>query len=167
MSYSIFDDILGEISQDVLIQLTNDSYTVITADMIQLAISAGNLSALTPDEVLAANFAAATINKVLERSSAQVDGYCSNLYDVPFDTVTSFLRSLDLDIVIYNLFSRRENVPENRLTRYKNAVKCLEGIARGDIQLGATKTAAPQKGQTVAVSPAMEEIFTMDRLKNY
>jgi phage gp36-like protein len=142
MAYNTQDDIAAEIPADVLIQLTDDQNLGVADDTV--------------------------IARVLARASAEVDGYCSSLYDVPLDPVTAFIRGLDLDIAVYHLFSRRENVPENRLTRYNNAVKVLKLIAGGDIQLGASGPGSPQQsGQNIAIAPAAEEIFTMKRLKNY
>lgn len=141
MAYSTIDDILGEISEDTLIQLTDDN----------------NLGAV--DTVV--------VGKCLDRASAQVDGYCSSLYNVPFTPATTFVKALDLDIAIYNLFSRRENVPENRKDRYNNAVKALSKIGNGEIQLGAPKDTAPaQTGQTIAVKSPLS-VFSAERLKNY
>jgi phage gp36-like protein len=141
MAYSTKDDLLGEIAEDTLRQLTDDSNLGVVDDSV--------------------------VDKVLARTSAQVDGYCSNLYDVPFDPAPDFVRALDLDIAIYNLFSRRENVPENREKRFSNAVKALVAIGKGDIQLGMSGKAAPeQKGQIIAVSgPA--PVFTSESLRNY
>jgi len=142
MAYSTKDDILGEIPEATLIQLTDDD----------------NLGVVNQD----------ILDKCLERASAQVDGYCSSLYNVPFSPVPPFLASLDLDIVCYHLFSRRENVPENREKRYTNAVKLLVSIGKGDLQLGISGKDAPtQQGQTIAVSPAPVGVFTTERLKNY
>ncbi len=173
MAYNTLDDILGEIPGEVLVQLTNDSETNITAAMIQTALSGALVETSDPDapteeQVAAATAAAAAATKCLNRASAMVDGYCSNLYDVPFDTASPFLKSVDLDVAIYNLFSRRDNVPENRKDRYKNSEKILIKIGAGDIQLGVTGPTAPQQqGQVVQVTPALENIFTFDRLKNF
>ncbi len=168
MAYNTIDDILGEISGEILVQLADDGYTGITAAMVALAAKGESLSALTPEEAVAAVETAANVGKALVRASALVDGYCSNLYDVPFASPTDFLRAIDLDIAVYNLFSRRESVPENRKDRNANAVKVLQGIAKGDIQMGASAKTAPQQvGQNIRVSTPSVEIFTPTRLKNY
>ena len=167
MAYSSFDDITGEISANTLLQLVDDSNTGLTFAMLLLAMAEdGDMSDLTTEQQAAATTAAATVAKVMARASAEVDGYCSNLYDVPFVTPTPFLQATNLDITIYHLFSRRENVPENRRDRYKNAVKVLERIANGNIQLGA-KAGPSQNGQTIKVSSQPENIFTQERMRNF
>ena len=157
---------------NILDEVTGKRYRLVIVDGVldkqELADTDADMDVSADDQIAAAVAAAAAVSKCLNRASALVDGYCSNLYDVPFDTPSPFLKSLDLDVVIYNLFSRRENVPENRKDRYNNTVKILAKIGSGDIQLGVTGPTAPdQKGQTIAISSAPENIFTMDRLKNY
>ena len=142
MAYSTKDDILGEIPEEVLIQLTDDANLGVVDDVV--------------------------LEKALARASAEIDGYCSNLYDVPFDPIPPFVSALGLDIAAYHLFSRRENVPENRGKRYTNAIKVLVSIGKGDVQLGISGKDAPQQqGQTIAVSPAATGVFSAERLKNY
>lgn len=170
MAYSTLDDIIGEIPSEVLLQLINDSSSNVSLDLIKAVLAEEDLPEELDDEDLtpAARLAADVLTRALSRASAQVDGYCSNLYDVPFDPAPDFVKALDLDVAIYNLFSRRENVPENRKDRHSNAIKALVAIGKGDVQLGMSGKAAPeQKGQTIAVSSAPEGIFTMTRLRNY
>lgn len=112
--YNAKADILGEVAERTLIQLTDDE----------------KLGTVNDDRITSA----------LTRSAAMIDGYCGKRYEVPFDPslgFMDFIKSLDLDIAIYNLFSRKENVPENRKDRYKNAEKTLVQIAEGKVTLGA------------------------------
>lgn len=136
MGYNTIDDILGEVSEDVLLQLVDDSETELTADMIKLVLSGGDLSGLSADQVAAATVAVSSITKALNRADSEVDGYCGKRYKVPFDTLPDFVKALSLDIAVFNLFSRRENVPENRKDRRASAVKNLEQIAKGIVTLG-------------------------------
>lgn len=165
MAYNALDDILGELAEETVLQLVDDSSAGIDVDMVKLALAGDDLADLDPDQATAAVKAAAAVSSALNRASAQVDGYCSTLHQVPFDPPSPFIRALDLDIVIYNLYSRRENVPENRSDRNKNAIKALEAIAAGKILIGAPKTAPQPTDRDVLFTggtSAMEE-----RLKNY
>jgi phage gp36-like protein len=110
MSYNTKEDILGEVAEDILTQLTDDANMgTIDDSKVDLAIS---------------------------RADSEVDGYCGKRYQVPFDPAPPFVKALALDITVYNLFSRRESVPENRKTRRDAAVKNLEQIAKGIVTLG-------------------------------
>jgi len=119
MSYNTKDDILGEVSEETLRQLTDDE----------------NLGLVDDDKV----------TKALSRADGEVDGFCGKRYQVPFSPVPDFIKALALDITVYNLYSRRENVPENRKTRYDAAVKNLGLIAKGVVTLGIPEaTPAPE-----------------------
>jgi phage gp36-like protein len=142
MAYNTKADLLAELSEATLMQLTDDD----------------NIG-VVDDNVLA---------RVFAKSAAMVDGYCSNLYDVPFAVTPPFIQALDLDIAIYLLFARRENIPESRAKQHTNAIKLLEGIGSGKIQVGVSgKNAPAQSGQTIQVSTPSIEIFTPTRLRNY
>ena len=144
MSYNTKDDILGEVSEDVLIQLTDDD----------------NLGAVDDDKVA----------KALVRADGEVDGFCGKRYQVPFNPVGDFVKALALDLAVYNLFSRRENVPENRKHRRDNAVKNLEQIAKGLVTLGAPESApAPETFSTAtpAVVSAGGRQFSRSSLKGF
>ena len=110
MAYCTIDDLEDQISEDELIMLTDDA-------------AAG---------VVDTDIAAAAIAK----SDALIDGYCGKRYGVPFTTVPDVIKQFSADIAIYNLFGRREGAPEDRRTRYKDAIDFLKGVARGDNSLG-------------------------------
>ena len=168
MSYNTIDDFRGEISDDVILQLCDDSNSGLTVDMIVLALNNGNLSSLTSAQVTAAGIAAGNITKAITRGDGEVDGYCGKRYQVPFDPLPDFVKSLALDLAIYTLFSRRENVPENRKMRRDNAVKNLEGLAKGIITLGLQD---PQPNETfTSATPEIVSggrIFKRDTMRGY
>jgi phage gp36-like protein len=118
MSYSTLDDIKKLIPADILIQLTDDENT-------------GAVVASRIDEAVA-------------QADAEVNAYCATKFTVPFAPVPVVIRKLSVDLAIYNLYSRRvEIVPETRSERYKNAVRTLEGIAKGTVALDVAPMADP------------------------
>ncbi|MCM0081780.1 DUF1320 domain-containing protein [Geomonas sp. Red32] len=154
--YNALNDILTKVPWDVLLQLVIDDPVDVTPDMVTAAWNGASLSALTPEEAAAATTGAAAITEALEGASSLVDGYCGRRCEVPFTTVPPFVKSLDLGIAVYHLFSRRENVPENRQKVYDNAVKTLSAISRGEITLGVQPVPA-------AVATGSPEVISSDR----
>lgn len=140
MAYNTPGDIQKLLPEETLIQLTDDDNT----GTVRLGC----------------------VNEAIADADAEVDGYCGNVVQVPVTPPTRLVKKLALDIAIYYLFSRRENVPENRLAMYKNAVKTLEAIAKGSISLGAPKGSEPPVTGGVMLSPAAPA-FTDERLKNF
>ncbi len=79
----------------------------------------------------------AVITRAIADSDAEIDGYCSTKYaDLPFSTVPVMIRKISVDIAIYNLFSRRRGATEDRLQRYKDAIKFLSNVANGTVSMG-------------------------------
>lgn len=137
--YNTKDDILGELSEETLIQLTDDDNLGVVDDV--------------------------KVAQALTASAAMIDGYCGKLYQVPFAVCPDFIKALDLDITVYNLFSRRENVPENRKTRRDNAVKNLEQIAKGLVTLGIATIPQPAKNTGSASFSSNARLCTRDTMK--
>jgi len=102
MSYSLQADLLEQISEAKLKQLTDDADTgSIDADVITRSIA---------------------------DADAEIDGYCGVRYTVPFTTIPTIIRKVSVDIAIYNLYARRHGAPEDRQKRYDNAVKFLLNV---------------------------------------
>lgn len=140
MSYCTVDDIKGVISEEVLVQLTDDA----------------NLGEI--DE--------AKIVEDIDNASATIDGYAAGRYDVPFSPVPRLIRVTALDIAIYNLYSRRENVPENRKDRYKNAIKTCDLLTNGKLTIG-EKEAPPVETSGVVQVKSRKKQFGEETLERY
>ncbi len=110
MPYCLINDIRDQISEDVLIQLTDDSDVGLTDEQI--------------------------VTRAIADADGQIDGYCGKRYSVPFAPVPPIIRKFSVDIAIYNLYGRRKGAPESRRDRYKEAVDFLKGVAKGHNTLG-------------------------------
>ena len=110
MAYSTQDDILNQLDEDTLIQLTDDEGTgAVDTDVVTRAIA---------------------------DADATIDAYCQGRYLVPLDPVPGKIRQISVDIAVYNLFSRRRGAPDDRKDRNKEAIRFLERVAEGKIGLG-------------------------------
>jgi len=137
VSYCIQTDILEQLDEDTLIELTDDTGT-----------GCVDTSAVT---------------RAIADADAEIDGYCAVRYDVPFSTVPVMIRKISVDIAVYNLFSRRGAVPEERDKRYANALKFLTNVAKGIISLGGDAPAQADDGGPEATAKKADRIFTVGR----
>lgn len=80
------------------------------------------------------------IEQVIEDADGEIDGYLASRYSTPLSKVPKVINKYSKDIAMYNLFSRAgiENGTreENYLTRYKAAIKFLELVAKGTVNIG-------------------------------
>lgn len=110
MAYSALADTQNQIEEAKLIQLTDDE-------------GLGSVNE-------------ARVTRAIADADAEIDGYVGSRYVVPLSPVPDSIRRLSVELAIYNLYARRDKVPEHRVERYKGAVKLLEQIALGKISLG-------------------------------
>jgi phage gp36-like protein len=110
MSYSVKADILEQLDEAELIRLTDPDGAAVDDDVVARAI---------------------------EDADATIDAYCQGRYTIPLSPVPDKIRQVSVDIAIYNLFSRRgDTAPETRKDRHKDAIRFLEKVAEGKLDLG-------------------------------
>ncbi|SKC68320.1 gp436 family protein [Maledivibacter halophilus] len=81
------------------------------------------------------------INEAIKDADGEIDGYLNKRYSTPLPSPTpKIINKFSKDIAVYNVYSRigidedeRENI---LLIRYKSAVKFLENVAKGLIDIG-------------------------------
>ena len=141
MAYSEKADILEQMDEDILIQLTDD-------------VDAG----IVNDDA---------VTRAIADADSEIDSYCGVRYSVPFSTVPDRVRKLSVDIAIYNLYARRKGAPEDRKTRYENAIRFLKDIAKGLATLGKDD---PDGSPAESNKPDIDQsdrIFTRDKMKGF
>jgi len=140
MAYTALDNIVNQISENTVIQLTDDYQS----------------EAVDGERV----------DEAIANADAIIDGYCSTRYVVPFNPVPAIIAKCALDIAIYNLYARRvEVMPEVRDKNYNNAIKLLQAISKGDVNLGATVTAPKAEATRTAAASSQPRQFTRDTLR--
>ncbi len=137
------------------------------ADIIKL-VQEATLAQMT-DDTAGVTVDAAKVTEAIAKADALIDGYLTGRYTVPLTTVLVIIRSASIDIAVYELYSRRgeRGVPENVTDRYKNAIKTLTEIQRGNILLG---VAAPdsQTSNPIQTDKTDEDrIFSEDALEGF
>lgn len=136
---------------------------------IEKMIPATDVTALTDDEGTGAQVAA-RVSEAIAQADAEIDSYCGGRYAVPFTSVPDIIKKCSVDIAIYNLYSRRvETIPDTRSERYRNAIRQLEGIAKGTITIGEDPEPAASSNASYAECNKTESdrIFTMTKMRGF
>jgi len=143
MPYCVLADITNRISEETVIQLSDD----------------GNLGVVDQ----------AVVDGAIADAGELIDGYLRGRYILPLDPVPGLVRALSLDLAVYGLYSRRASfeVPEPVTDRYKNAVKLLSEIQKGNVTLGSAGVETPVATGGAASVSGPERIFSRDSLKGY
>ncbi len=141
MSYSLQADILDQLDEVVLIELTDDAGAgVVDTDKVARAI---------------------------EDADATIDAYCQERYTIPLSPVPDKIRSVSVDIAIYNLYSRRDDtVPDVRKDRHKENIRFLEMVAAGKIKLGASTPVESNTRDSVNIT-SNERAFTRTKMQGF
>lgn len=141
MAYCTKSDILDQVEETYLIQLTDDDRT----------------GAVDNDRV----------DRAIADADAEINGYCGQRYGIPFDPVPVLVRKISVDIAIYNLHSRRsDSLPEERLQRYKAAVALLANISKGIVSLGEDDPSDPEIANSPQISSSTR-IFSRTSLRGW
>lgn len=137
---------------------------------IEKLIPATTVTEVTDDEGTGAEVAA-RVSEAIAQADAEIDSYCGGRYAVPFDPVPAIIAKCSVDMAIYHLYSRtQETMPETRANRYKDAIRLLAAISKGEITLGAqgadaepsADAAVPECNKT-----ADDRIFTRTSMEGF
>jgi len=140
MPYSTKTDILKQISEEDLTGLTDD---------------AGN--GMVDDNV---------VNKAIQDADGEINSYCKKKYEVPFNPVPDMINKLSVDISIYHLYSRRQNLlNESVMKRYDDAIKFLKDVARGLAEITDVPPPATDSDQ-VGKFQANDRLFTRENMED-
>ena len=140
MPYCTKSDILKQISEEELADLTAESGGTPEATMVAEGIA---------------------------KADAEIDAYCGKRYQVPFNPAPEMVRSLSVDMAIYNLFTRRNLESKVRRQKYEDAVKFLDRLSKGTATLGATAAPLPEVESAVAEISSSDRVFSRETLKNW
>lgn len=119
------------------------------------------------DEALREVKIAPIIEEAIGDADGEIDGYLAKRYPVPLFPVPKVINKFSKDIAVYNLFSRigidEGEKESNYLTRYKAAVKFLENVAKGVVDIGIHDNT--QKANTGFSVNSSNRLFSRESLK--
>jgi phage gp36-like protein len=140
--YCTLDDLKKQVREEVLVALTDDASTGAVDQTV--------------------------VDKAIADASAEIDAYAQGRYPVPFSPVPQVIGKIAVDMSLYNLFSRRGFDPEGSQDkviseRYKSAVRFLENLAKGLVQIGA---AQPQQvSEQPPVIQSSPRVFSREKMR--
>jgi phage gp36-like protein len=130
--------------------------------------SEASLIQLSDDTDAQAEINETVVNGAISDAAEFIDGFLRSRYALPFVTVPKLLVKLAVDVSIYYLHQRRvAEMPKTIDDAYKNAVKALEQIQKGLLQIGAEATSGRTPGEFRVNKTAQDRIFPKDILKLY
>ncbi len=144
MNYCTLEDIRGHISEARLVEITDDTHPNATGSV-----------------------QATVVEKAIKESSDIIDAYIGKRFKLPLPGIPSVLRTICVDLSIYNLYERvtEMDISEGMKLRYNNAIKMLERIAEGKMSIGiAPEEPIAEMGFAVA-SNGCEPMFSMESMR--
>ncbi len=93
-------------------------------------------------------------------AEAEVDSYLAQRYDLPLDSAPTRLKNVVCDIVRYRIYDDRAS--EEVRDRYKDAVKWLTALAKGQVTLGVAAATAPVGGVATTTVTRRFSRFDLD-----
>ncbi len=135
--YAAPQDLLDRFSATEMAQVANRSETArVDGLLLSLTVAGGDRSAYSPEEVAAADAAAAVLGQALADAAAEIDGYLVTRLALPLDPVPAVLLRIACDLARYHLYD--DGASEAVRARYEDAVAFLKGVAAGRVGLGET-----------------------------
>lgn len=101
------------------------------------------------------------LNRAIADADAVIDAFCASTESVPFTTVPATIRKTSVDLTIYNLFSRRHDVPEIWRDRQKAAINFLTRVSDGKISLGSDAPTPDEDGGPECSKLESDRAFTI------
>lgn len=140
MSYATQADLVTRFSEAELIQLTdrNPAATAIDTDVLQRAI---------------------------EDADAEIDARLQARFTLPLATVPRLIVNIACDIARYRLYDDR--CPEHVQKRYDQALKLIDQIGRGDLEVGLDATAQTPQDTGGPAFQANDRTFSASLLADY
>lgn len=141
MGYCTIADIEDQVDERRLVQLTDDDGSGIVASE--------------------------RVDRAISDASDEIDGYVGTRYGVPLSPAPPILRKFAVDIAVYNLYARRDNIPEIRSVRYQAAIQFLRQVALGKISLGPDDPGGNPPDNAVPRMIAPARIFERSKMRGF
>ena len=136
------DQLKKRIPEEILIQLTDDQNLGVIDESVVLEIGTG------VDEL--------------------IDGKLRGVYELPLAAAPGIIKAIAIDLMIYELYSRRIGIPESIEKKYANQMKILDQIHSGAVRLGIGAVVTPPaetaaEGLLVSTGDKLFPPATLDR----
>ena len=141
MAYSTLADILEQIGEATLIDLTDDTMS-------------GKINV-------------AVVARAVEGADALINGFCQGRYNLPFLPVPKLARSFSVDLALFNLYSRRPHleVPSVIQHRHSEALAYLRRVQTGEAPMGPDAEPVHAGGGQSGLMPGNPRLFNRNTLQ--
>ncbi|BCB26472.1 hypothetical protein SKTS_13580 [Sulfurimicrobium lacus] len=161
MPYATATNLLEQFGAEEIAQRADrGTPRLVTAAMLKAAAAAGSLAGYTADEQAATAEALALVNAKLLDADSAINGYLATRYPVPLATVPRLVLVAACDLARYALYD--DMATETITTRYKDAVKLLEAISKGLVNLGVDASGAKPETNNAAQMVSAGKVFGRD-----
>ncbi len=110
--------------------------------------------------------ASTAVHVALEDAAAEVDSYLEGRYQLPLVPVPRTILRVSCDIACYRLLSLLPNMEvEDARHRYEDAVKTLQAIRDGRLDLGLPQASAPPSVPTPVLVASSPRLFSREKLR--
>ena len=147
MSYCTIEEVRGMIKADALNMIIGDEYI--------------------EDPVAREDKIIPIIEGAISDADGEIDGYLAKRYPLPLSPTPKVINKFSKDIAVYNLFSRagidEGEKEKNYLNRYNTAVRFLENVAKGIIDIGVSDTT--KKANAGFSASSSQRLFSRNSMK--
>ncbi len=144
MTYCAINDIKQLISEQQLIELTDDTAVEINTTAVDSAII---------------------------YADTLINGYIRGSYTLPFDTTPGIIKNISAELALYKLYKKRfgDDMPDTRQSSYNENIKLLKDIQKGIIDLGIQDTQATiERKSTIFINKTdTDRVFSKDLMSRY
>jgi len=103
-------------------------------------------------------------DRAIADAAALIDGYLKVRYQLPLASVPPMLKPIAADIVFYHLHPH--GAPEEVRNRYRDAIRQLEGLAKGTLRLDVDGAEPTAPGERPKVQSATR-LFLRDDMEGF
>lgn len=166
MTYATATTLLNQFNADEIAQRADRSIPrLVSAEMLTIAAAGGDMSGFTVDEQAATATALALIEGKLLDADSVIDGYLLSRYTTPLASVPRLVVGIACDLARYALY---DDIATEQITqRYKDAIKLLDSISRGTVNLGANDSQAQPHDLSGVKYTAPGRVFNATSLEGF
>lgn len=162
MTYATATNLLDQFGAEEIAQRADrGTPRLVTAAMLHTAAAGGDLSGYTQLEQDATLAALAVINDRLLDADSVINGYLATRYTLPLAIVPRMVRLIACDLARHALYD--DQVTELIMARYRLAVRQLEALAKGQVNLGVDVSGNKPTAKDAAQMSATQPVFKRDQ----
>ncbi|TYP84732.1 MULTISPECIES: gp436 family protein [Nitrosomonas] len=161
MTYATATHLLDQFGAEEIAQRADrGTPRLVTAGMLQTAAENGDLNGYTQAEQDATFAALAVVNNRLLDADSVINGYLATRYTLPLSTVPRMVMLIACNLVRHALYD--DQAPELIQERYRLAIRQLESLAKGQVNIGVDISGNKPTVNDAAQMSATQPVFKRD-----